>query len=730
MQGQLDEILLLHRIENKFEDQFEKIDALNKYAWENKRSCPSELLDISQYTFRNSKNLNHQGGLAGSLRNSGVAYFIQSNLESSFRDLNKARILFRDLDDKKSEAECLRYLGDLYSSINELDLALDLYNKAMRLSEEAQDFIGIAYSMGCVGSIYFLNEEHTNAQDILFKTYELLYEIDDAKGIADVLIAIGKNHFALNESEQALKCFRISLNISRSVDHLKGVAAVFNNIGLYYLHQNEAREGIHYLMNSLDVAAEIEANSLIADLYKSISTAFESISDFETSLMYFKKHDELKMQFQKNSNVNKIIAEQVQCDLGQIEFEKEIVQLNIDRFEGEKQEAIEDKVRLELLSLVASQSDNIVIIMNHLGEISFANESFMRLNAVEDHEREGYLGKTIYEISNHDDIWSVVNECVSNRKSVTYESLNIGKGGVKFYGSALLTPVFNEKEELINLIVVENDISERKKAEEIIDQKNQDITASITYAKRIQEALYPAKVKMDEHFSESFIINQPKDIVSGDFYWFDQIGNFVTFAVADCTGHGVPGAFMSMIGINLLSQITNDSSVTNPATVLHTLDEKIKKALKQTGEYNETTDGMDLAFFEFDLESRKANGGVVLNFASAYRPLWLIRDGILLEFKPDKQSIGGSVTAKKVFTNNSIETKKGDVFYIFTDGCIDQFGGVKGKKFRTSGLQELLIEIHRLPLREQEEIITSTLSSWKGDLEQVDDILILGFKIK
>jgi serine phosphatase RsbU (regulator of sigma subunit) len=284
-----------------------------------------------------------------------------------------------------------------------------------------------------------------------------------------------------------------------------------------------------------------------------------------------------------------------------------------------------------------------------------------------------------------------------------------------------------QKEELeIQVTVRTAEVVHQKK---IIEEKNKDITDSINYAKLIQEAILPSKEIKYRIFPKSFILFQPRDIVSGDFYWFSEKNGKRIIAAADCTGHGVPGAFMSMIGNSFLNEIVNEKGIIQPSEILNLLRANIIKSLNQSnaenvsGAIRQVQDGMDIALCMFDENNN------TVEFSGANNPVWIIRNGELKEYKGDKQPIGLYSGEAKPFTNNTIKLEKGDSVYIFTDGFADQFGGKAGKKFKYKQLMELLISIQEKEMIEQENILARTINEWKGDIEQVDDILVIGIKI-
>ncbi|MGQ0827022.1 MAG: PP2C family protein-serine/threonine phosphatase [Bacteroidota bacterium] len=262
-----------------------------------------------------------------------------------------------------------------------------------------------------------------------------------------------------------------------------------------------------------------------------------------------------------------------------------------------------------------------------------------------------------------------------------------------------------------------------QKQNTIIEEKNKDITDSINYAKRLQNAILPPKDTVNKILPEHFILYQPKDIVSGDFYWISSHENKILVAAVDCTGHGVPGALLSIVGHNAINQTVNELNIIQPSKVLDTMNGIIKKVLNQDKE-NEIRDGMDMALFTFD------KGSYTLEYSGANNPLYIISEEKLMIVKSSRMTVGGvDDLAKDAFTNHLVQLKKGDCIYIFSDGYADQFGGENNKKFKTSRLQELLISICKNSMEEQKKTILQTLKHWQGNNEQVDDILVIGIKI-
>jgi len=270
---------------------------------------------------------------------------------------------------------------------------------------------------------------------------------------------------------------------------------------------------------------------------------------------------------------------------------------------------------------------------------------------------------------------------------------------------------------------VESDlITKIREQKDEIERQKRELDQSLTYASSIQSALLPDPAYLKRILPQSFVLFKPRDIVSGDFYWVGQKQGIIAVAAADCTGHGVPGAFMSMLGISFLNDIVG-KCIPNPNTILNRLREMVMKTLHQTGEHSEHKDGMDISLCVIDYKES------MLQYSGALNPLYLFRNGELIEIKGDRMPIGIAGIEEKSFTNNRIPLKKEDIFYIFSDGFPDQFGGPNERKYRYKQFKQLLFRIHKKDMHIQRRLLENEFNRWKGDLEQIDDVVVLGIRI-
>lgn len=413
-------------------------------------------------------------------------------------------------------------------------------------------------------------------------------------------------------------------------------------------------------------------------------------------------------------NANKRLEEEVVKRTFEIEQQKEEIKSQAEQLVTINQE-------LEKLSIVASETKNAIIIMDADGTIQWINNAYTKLYGYTLEELKE-RGENIIEVSTHPHIKNLLNDWIGSNLPIHFESLNKTKDGNRIWAQTTISPVLNKKDIITNLIAIDSDITELKETDELLRQKNADITDSISYASRIQHAITPPIDIINSDVTDSFVINLPKDIVSGDFCWFSKINQKLIIAVADCTGHGVPGAFMSMIGIVFLNKIVNEKNILDTKEILNRLRVNVTNALHKSGKSGESFDGMDISIISIDLEALQ------LSYSGAMNPIYLIQNNELKELTPDKMPIGIYDQLCNSFNSQQLKIEKGDQIYMFTDGYADQFGGVSGQKLRYSKFKKLILESSSLKMSEQKEKLLQAHNAWKADYEQVDDIILLGVK--
>ncbi|MGB0524252.1 MAG: SpoIIE family protein phosphatase [Flammeovirgaceae bacterium] len=354
------------------------------------------------------------------------------------------------------------------------------------------------------------------------------------------------------------------------------------------------------------------------------------------------------------------------------------------------------------------------------GRITYVNDNFVQISKF---SREEVIGQTHQIINSgyHDkaffkNMW----QTIGNGQVWRGEFCNRAKDGSIYWVDSSIVPILNDKGKPVEYLAIRFVITKQKEAENQLKSRNAKITSSINYAQRIQTAIFPTVQKRYTLFPKHFIFYRPKDTVSGDFYWFGQCLQKKVIVAADCTGHGVPGAFMSMISTMILDKLVNVKGLCSPEVLLNELHRHVFTILKQEETGNQ--DGMDISICMIDEKNRE------LHFAGARNPLIYIQDGELITIKGDRMSIGGDYYDKPSFTNHIIPMTPATNYYIASDGFQDQFGGPNQKKYMTKRFRTLLSHISQFPLENQEAVLEKELTTWMKDQKQTDDILVIGFQ--
>ena len=447
----------------------------------------------------------------------------------------------------------------------------------------------------------------------------------------------------------------------------------------------------------------------------------------------------------------------------EITQQQEELQTTLDEIEKQNKLIEQHNKELERLSIVAAKTDNAIVIMDAEGNFEWVNQAFTKETGLNLDQLIKKKGKSILE-ANHNSkkINTNFDTVINQKKSAVFVKRIINTQGESFHLQTTLTPILNENNEVTKIISIRSDITDLKEKEDrilqqnkLIEQRSKElqevydlVNNSIDYAKRIQESILSDRGILNKYFSDNFIFFKPKDKVSGDFYWWANVEDQILVTVSDCTGHGVPGAFMSLLGISYLREIVQKEYITHPGVILRKLRKEIVKALKQKGELGEQKDGMDMSLISINNETK------VLQFAGANNPLYIItntklsisensNDAVKLidnnvlgiestkyfyEIKPDKMPIG-IYDRMDNFTNHEIQLQKGDKLYMFSDGFADQFGGPKNKKFKYKPFKRIILENSDLSMDIQRELLFNTFKDWKNNVEQVDDITVVGIEI-
>lgn len=587
------------------------------------------------------------------------------------------------------------------------------------------------------------------------KSFELAKRINHKKFLGDAYNNLGDLYWYKTDYAASSLNYLQALRIFESLDSRYDMAVCYRNIGWIYVNKNDFTTALSYYEKAMAINLQLDKKIELSQNYNDIAIVYSSIKEYEKAIIYFQKAIQISVAVKDSEgelvtygNMAVAYDRTGKGDLA-IEYTKKALKLaagqgNIEHISFEyamlanyyaKQEKTEEALAALNKGIPIAKEARLLPVLKDCYETCadiYAKQNNY-LQAYRYTDSASWLKDSIYNESNNKQVNEMTAKYESEKKELMISSLEKDKvlAGDKLQREQtfkLFLIIFCLLVAALAFVLFRGNVQKKKVNEELsgayrqIEVKNKDITDSINYSKRIQDATLPSRSLLHELFPDSFILFEPKDIVSGDFFWYTGKENKRLIAACDCTGHGVPGALMSMIGNNLLNQIVNESGITSPDEVLNHLHEEIRKALKQN-EQHESRDGMDIAFLCFTDDG-------FMEYAAAQRPLWIVRDGGLREIKGDKFSIGGLQTEeKRRFTKHRIQLLPGDVIYISSDGYADQSGGPNGKKFLSKQLKALLVEVSGKPAAEQEKNLRQTLHSWKGNTEQVDDILIIGIRI-
>lgn len=674
-----------------------KIEILNTLGELYLRSDPLKARTYCVSAYELSNKTNNAKGKINSCNTIGNSYYLLGDYNASLDYYLKALKVVEEIGDKKGIANSMMGIGNIYSAQGNNKLSLEYQLKSLKIREELNDLDGISACYNNIGIIYMDMNNYEKALAYQLKSLKLKQDKNDKKGTSANLGNIGSIYYQLGDYTTALEYQQKAFEIRKELNNKKGIAMSYIDIGNIYEKQGKYEEAVQSQLNAIKTAKEVGYKLALEGAYLGLSSAYEKLNNTKDALAYYKLYKTFKDSIFNTENSGKLIEMQT-------------------KFDSERKEK-----EITLLT-TAKELANLKSIQQELELGNQKMEALQRKKEIELKEKELEVQKMDNAAKKKE---IKIQEAEVDKQRVLRNSVTGGLILVCALAFLLVIGIRQKQKANKNLEQKNHEIAEAYKIIEIsrdqITEKNKSITDSINYARRIQRAMLPLKEDIDRSLKEYFILYKPKDIVSGDFYFFATKNDRVIIAAADCTGHGVPGAFMSMIGNDLLNQIIIENGITRPSEILNYLNRGVKKALKQESENSETTDGMDIALCSININSR------TMEYAGAMRPLFHASSG-LNKINADTASIGGSTSENFKFTNHEIILNQGDSVYIFTDGYVDQFGGEKGKKFMTKNLKNLLAGIAHENMNEQYHILNTTFEDWSKDNEQVDDILVIGMK--
>jgi serine phosphatase RsbU (regulator of sigma subunit) len=672
------------------------------------------------YTRKNlllCQKINYKKGLAYSTNFMGIIRWRKGDLDGAMNYYDMALALMKEIRDLQGESTCLTNIAYVYFERSDYAIAEEYTKRALKIKEIIHDTRGLSISYNNLGNIYLNQSNYKQAILSYFKSLKLGEELNDTSGIAGCYINIATVLEAQNKKDDALKNYKNALVVASSVGDKYIIGYALNNIGNLYTEKKNYEGALDNYLRALRIRKETGDKQGQAETYNSLGSFYMSQKKFREAqgcqIQSLHLYEELGSK--RGCALNYI-------SIGKINEAMKKYQLAIDYYK----KALLISTEINSRDVMRDSYQYLASVYERLND---PENSFKYLNLYYI-EKDSLLNKEnfkqIYEINTRyqtekkeKEIELLTKDQIINEKTLKQQKImRIALVvGLILVGILLFSLYARYRyKQKANLLL------QQQKME--IQEKNLLITDSIDYAKTIQEAILPSESRLKNFFLQSFIFYKPKDIVSGDFYWVGQKGEKIICVAADCTGHGVPGAFMSLLGFNMLENIIENVQE-QPAMILNALNTEMVSAMTQE-QFNASSvrHGMDASIISIDLKNN------ILEYAGAHNSLYYIRNHQLTEIKADKQSIGTFKEGKEItFQNHSVAIEKGDVFYLFSDGFPDQLGGPNKKKFYYPPFKELLVSIHQLDADEQKAILERTITEWKGERDQTDDILVIGIKV-
>lgn len=576
------------------------------------------------------------------------------------------------------KGRALRALGNAEDLSNQPQQALLYLRQAAEIFTQLDDTDQLIGTNNLIGKTLMYLGDLPGALAVFQENERIAQRIRNEQHQADALLTQGAVHLRNKEYRRAEKMLRESLAVCRRIGFAAGEGRALQNLSAIYIEEKNFEEGLRTANEAWPIFERLDENVSIANCLSNAATALLGLNRLEEAEALFMRTREMRL------------ANKEQLHLVNNYISTAALYLLQKRFEDAKRDL---DAGLEMAAAVHN-----VFQLTHL------HKSYCEL-----YEAQGLYREALEHFKK---FHAYEEEVSSNERQRELRNLQV---------RAEVDKLENEKELYRkHTLVLEEANRQISTQKELIEEKNKDITDSIHYARRIQEALLPSDEELQRQLPGCFVFYRPKDIVSGDFYWLEEKSGLILFAVADCTGHGVPGALMSMIGHNLLHQVAGELSDLQPGNILSQLDHGLRNTLKQHSADSGNNDGMDILLCVIDRAKRQ------LRFSGSRRPLWLFRNGEATEFKGERTYVGGKGEGFREFTTHTLDCREGDWLYLFSDGFADQFGGPEQKKYQTGRFRNFLSGITNKSGATQQRLLENEFLQWKGDAEQLDDILVAG----
>lgn len=632
--------------------------------------------------------------------------------------------LAKTLEDEHFLARIAYNMGWIYFNCMDYPRSVEYFNIAVNAYAKANRPAEVAECSRMLGETYLGAEDYENAVRFTLEALESFESLNDAQGQINSQTTLGSIYYQHDDYPNAINALKEALRVSLEINDTAQAVNCYGNVGLLYSETGNNAEARFYLLKAIDYSEKIRDSITLAASYLNLGLMYYNLDDYDSALIYYEKAH--------------VILEEIGPD-----YDLSIVLNNIGEVHmlaGDFPKALEFSTRSYFLAIKIGSKENqrdaayiLAQAFSKMEEYDRAYEYMHIYSTLHDSLFNAEKMGVIQELQTKYDVVQTERENeLLQIETLEQKQNNYIMGGIGssiFLISLVVFRGYRQKKKANALledknVTIQNQKDEVEHQKMLIEEKQKEIVDSITYAKRIQRALLASEGLLSKNLGEYFVFYRPKDIVSGDFYWAGNTedGKFLLLT-GDCTGHGVPGAFMSLLNISYLHEITAVKQISEPARILNAQRDAIALALNAEGAENTSWDGMDCTLCSFD----RKNNQLIL--AGAFNPVWIIRNRVLTEYKTDKQPVGRYEVENVSFTQQVIQLEKGDAVYTLTDGFPDQFGGDKGKKYKYMAMKEFLVSISSDSMAIQKQKIEMEFDRWRGDFMQIDDVLVIGILI-
>jgi serine phosphatase RsbU (regulator of sigma subunit)/Tfp pilus assembly protein PilF len=663
-----------------------------------------------------ARKLNYKKGIAQAMINIAImCRTVTNNYDLALYYDRAALKLMREIGNKKGEAIALGNIGLSFSEKGDYKLALEFMKHGLKIQEMIGDKRGIGIANNNIANIYQTQGNYTEAMISHLASLKMSEELGNKNGIGSSYNNIGTLLFSQQKTDESLRYYLKAVEIWEETLNYKGLIEAYGNIGNIYRGQKKFKEALVYMLKAFKINEQRGDKKNIAISYNNLASVYADENKPDIALTYQLKSYAIAKEIGDKRALSQV------CGTVANSYEAKKDYPNAIRY---NQEMLALSKAMDFREASELAYANLASVYKKRKQYEKALEYTELYNTMKDSllNKENFKQvaelNTRYETDKKEkEILLLTKDQQLNAKIIRQQQLvrwglmaGLGLLGISIF-SIYRRYRFKQK---ANLIL--------KKQKEEIQQKNMLITDSIDYAKTIQEAVFLTAQEIKNLLPESFVFYKPKAIVSGDFYWLSNVKEHLTCAIADCTGHGVPGAFMSLLGYNMLEDVVKTIPDTTPGLMLDALNQQVITRLSGDDKDEEIKHGMDISLISIDKTTNR------LEFAGAHNSIYIVRTGELMELKADKMGIGANKKRDKFFSNHVFELQKEDMIYLFTDGFPDQIGGPKRKKFFYPPFKELLKTISFLQPELQHAKLEEAHVQWCREMEQTDDILIMGIR--